>query len=326
MEYLFFLNGEHEELAFLEVTSLIRAYGMDCHVKIRGRQTLVLDTGHLCLEMLSRLALTHRAMRYLGALTPGKGLIPQDALSEVLTEGSFSFRVRKIDKDMNSMEEERRISEQILSKTSANVDLSSPDQELYALYVDGMVHVGYTLFVNDPKSFNERKPQHRPYFHPSSIDPRLARALVNLSEARHEVMDPFCGTGGILIEAGLMGLDVHGVDIEEKMVEGTRRNLGFYGIDGDIAVGDSSKLDISATYETIVTDVPYGKSTVIGNDDRSSLYSKVFKIIYEICGKKVVIVLPMEHDFTTYGFMIDAKAQVRVHKSLVRHIYKLTRP
>jgi len=53
--------------------------------------------------------------------------------------------------------------------------------------------------------FGKRKPHMRPGFHPSSLNPKLARAFVNLTGIRKgTIVDMFCGTGGILIEAGLI--------------------------------------------------------------------------------------------------------------------------
>lgn len=324
LEYLFYLNGDHEKLARLEIISLLRSYGLRHEIKYKAQQTLIVSSEAADNPIFSRLALTHRVMQYLGGISPNDGEIDWGKV-RLQPKGSFSFRIRKIDKDINSMDEERRISEQIISHLDSKVDLTSPDQEFYGVYVNGMIHVGLTLFANDPKTFSSRKPQYRPYFHPSSIDPRLARAMVNISEARKEVLDPFCGTGGILIEAALMGLEVHGIDIEEKMVGGTRLNLLHYGLEGDIIQADSSKLDEGLKFETIVTDVPYGKSTVIGQD-RDDLYRQTFERLFKICEKKAVVVTPMEHDFTKYGFIIEDMIEVRVHKSLVRRIYKLKKP
>jgi len=322
LQYLFYLNGEYEELARLEVSSLLSAYGINYRLRKIGTQALLVDSDEIPDVVMKRLALTHRVMEYLGALRAGSGRLLCEPVCRVMVPGSFSLRIKKIDKDINSMLEERRISEQIIECCDARVDLKSPDNEFYGMYVDGTVYVGMTRFQKDSKSFLSRKPQYRPYFHPSSIDPRIARALVNISEATREVMDPFCGTGGILIEAGLMGMKAHGVDIEEKMVEGTRMNLSYYGIEGDILRGDTSRIEIDRPYESVVTDVPYGKSTVVG-EGRDMLYRAAFRKIYEMCSGKTVIVLPFEHDFNSYGFIIEEMIAIRVHKSLNRHIYKL---
>jgi tRNA (guanine10-N2)-dimethyltransferase len=41
------------------------------------------------------------------------------------------------------------------------------------------------------------------------------------------LLDPFCGTGVILQEAALMGFRVYGTDIEPRMIDYTRENLGW---------------------------------------------------------------------------------------------------
>ncbi len=71
------------------------------------------------------------------------------------------------------------------------------------------------------------------FFHPGVLMPRVARALANLSGIKpgELFLDPFCGTAGILIEAGLMGARVIGVDAQEKLVEGARMNLEAFKLD-----------------------------------------------------------------------------------------------
>lgn len=41
------------------------------------------------------------------------------------------------------------------------------------------------------------------------------------------LLDPFCGTGVILQEASLMGYDIYGTDIEERMIRYTRDNINW---------------------------------------------------------------------------------------------------
>ena len=222
------------------------------------------------------------------------------------------------------MEEERRLSDQIISATAATVNLSSPTTQILGVNVGGMIHLGIVLSHSNAKEYNERKPQHRPYFHPSSIDPRIARALVNLAGATSEVLDPFCGTGGILIEAGLLGLDLYGIDIEEKMVVGASDNLAHYNIPCTIRLGDAT--DITSTFprqfQSIVTDVPYGKSTVV-NGTTEELYRRAFIQMRAHCSGNTVVVLPRTYDFAVCGFVVRSHYSYRVHKSLDRHIYVL---
>lgn len=63
------------------------------------------------------------------------------------------------------------------------------------------------------------------------LPPKLAQMMVNLAVGNHPpqkggiVLDPFCGTGVILQEAALMGFDVYGSDLEQKMIDYTEANL-----------------------------------------------------------------------------------------------------
>ncbi len=61
------------------------------------------------------------------------------------------------------------------------------------------------------------------------LPPKLAQTIINLASQDYSqsILDPFCGTGVILQEAILMGHDVYGTDIEERMVEYSRVNLDW---------------------------------------------------------------------------------------------------
>ncbi len=60
------------------------------------------------------------------------------------------------------------------------------------------------------------------------LPPKLAQILVNLCGPITKpatLLDPFCGTGVLLQEALLMGFQVYGTDIDERMVKYSERNL-----------------------------------------------------------------------------------------------------
>lgn len=61
------------------------------------------------------------------------------------------------------------------------------------------------------------------------LPPKLAQTIINMANPKDDsaILDPFCGTGVILQEALLMGYDVYGSDIEEKMIEYSKANLDW---------------------------------------------------------------------------------------------------
>jgi tRNA G10 N-methylase Trm11 len=58
------------------------------------------------------------------------------------------------------------------------------------------------------------------------LPPKLAQIMVNLAGLeKGRILDPFCGTGVILQEAGLMKYAVYGTDLAEKMISYSADNL-----------------------------------------------------------------------------------------------------
>jgi tRNA G10 N-methylase Trm11 len=63
------------------------------------------------------------------------------------------------------------------------------------------------------------------------LPPKLAQIMVNLASTTHtdkktlRLLDPFCGTGVVLQEAGLQGYKVYGTDLSDKMIEYSQINL-----------------------------------------------------------------------------------------------------
>ena len=89
-------------------------------------------------------------------------------------------------------------------------------------------YFGETVAVSNPYDFKKRdesRPMQRPEL---SISPSRARILVNLSEARESIMDPFCGIGTIGQEAMLTGIGkIYLSDIDKRAVEWSKRNMDW---------------------------------------------------------------------------------------------------
>lgn len=75
-----------------------------------------------------------------------------------------------------------------------------------------------------------QKDYERPGFDSKSgmIPPKLAKIMINLAQIKKDsnLLDPFCGSGTILVEAASMGYkNLIGSDISKKAVEDTKKNL-----------------------------------------------------------------------------------------------------
>lgn len=62
--------------------------------------------------------------------------------------------------------------------------------------------------------------------HSGMLPPKLARILINLARTSETktLLDPFCGSGGIVTEAAIMGLAATGFDNSQKAVDDTAKN------------------------------------------------------------------------------------------------------
>jgi len=169
-----------------------------------------------------------------------------------------------------------------------------------------------------------KRPYSRNFFHPSALDPRLCRIMVNLAQVRENdlVLDPFCGTGGILLEAQNMGIRTIGLDVVSKMCSGAKQN----GVN-EVVRCDSLKIPINRfCANAIVTDIPYGYSTHLSHNMLShKLVSEL--ISRKICAVKRIVVMCKDSDLEKIS---DTKIGCetycyRQHKNLNRCII-VTRP
>ena len=185
-----------------------------------------------------------------------------------------------------------------------------------AYILDEKIIIAHLIEDIDRGLFEKRKNQNRPFSSPVSLDPVLARVLVNLSGTKpgENLLDPFCGTGGILIEAGLCGIGVCGTDIKNAMVEGCRKNLEKYGvISHDIRKGKVSEaLEIfDREFSAVVTDLPYGKSS----KTTESAVEDFIELVENFDGRAVF----MYNEEEIYGMKADFS--VYIHRNLTRHIF-----
>jgi tRNA (guanine10-N2)-dimethyltransferase len=242
-------------------------------------------------------------------------------------EGNVRVRARDIRglTGVSTKEAERRLGG-VLTDRGWGVDLEDPDHELRALFTEGVCALGW-VEVETGGGFEARRPTDRPFFQPGSMDPALARALVNVAGARSgaTVVDPMCGTGGLLLEAGLVGARVLGVDAQWKMVRGATENLSAY-LDGGFAVvrGDATRLPAcDGAADAVVFDAPYGKqSKVVG--DLAALVSGALCEARRVAPRGVLVAdRSWTDEARSAGWTVEARIERRVHRSLVRHIHLL---
>ncbi|MEM4710984.1 MAG: DNA methyltransferase, partial [Candidatus Woesearchaeota archaeon] len=102
-----------------------------------------------------------------------------------------------------------------LNKIKPKVNLEKPETLFEIINYKRKSLICKTVWINNNK-YNLRKAHLRPEKHPTSMHPRLAAALINILNPKENeiIIDPFCGSGGILLEAKIMGLKAIGYDVD----------------------------------------------------------------------------------------------------------------
>ncbi len=200
------------------------------------------------------------------------------------------------------------------------VDLENPKTRIIAVQIGNKIYFGIEKWKNNEKFF-DRRPDMRPGQQPVTLLPKLARACINMTGSNTSIYDPFCGVGGFLIEAGLMGLKAIGSDVSDKMLYLAKMNLNHYKI-RKYRLFNENALNIKNKYDYIVTDPPYGKgSKIVGKD----LYNKFAKNLRKILKKRAVIMFPdyinADKILKNNKLKVKAKYSIYVHKSLTRNIF-----
>lgn len=189
--------------------------------------------------------------------------------------------------------------------------------------IDFMVmpeHVSITCAIQNFKEYG-----HRDYGRPKSdahsgmLPPKLARIMINLAKGDKQgiLLDPFCGSGTVLMEAAMLGYkNLSGSDVSKKAVDDSEENLQWTiktydleNITSQIERGDSQKLTSKTKPESIdniITEPYLGPSMKGGESDGEitktitslrHLYIKSFEEFKTILkpGGKIVIIIPSWH-------------------------------
>ncbi|UTF54118.1 methyltransferase domain-containing protein [Natronosalvus rutilus] len=196
------------------------------------------------------------------------------------------------------------------------------------------------LAAESVRDFGSRAPTDKPFFQPGSMDPLLARAVANIAGAEpgRTILDPMCGTGGVLVEAGLVGADVVGTDAQAKMVAGARTNLAHFLDREDpsptgvprgswhVARGDGTRLPLrDGAIDAVVFDAPYGRQSKIETHRLADLVSGALTESRRVADRAVVVAdRSWANEARDAGWTLEAAFERRVHRSLTRYVLVLS--
>jgi len=327
-KYLLELGGENTDLGKHEALELFKFKKYSPELEKDYGKIIVISTSKTIEKsIIRRLSMTKRISNII--FTSNKNNI--DLILNDLKKidiGNKSFAIRQISQNaLNSVKTAVLIGEKISNKNKT--ELNNP--EITVLFYQSskfFISLCHNDWDTGYKRCLKHHISHRPYFSPISIHPRIARAMVNLSNCNEKepLMDPFCGTGGILIEAADMGLDITGIDLKEKMVEYSKGNLKHYGFKGNLINSDFEEIT-NRNFSSIVCDPPYGIASTTGGEDIEDLMKRSLDIFQKKLskGQRLVIAVSNPEIVKHQNLKLLHKFEWYIHKSLTRNILVLER-
>ncbi len=307
------LSGEDPDLPLAEVKAILEP--LEPHFDALGNRIMRIDRGNAF--SLSRAAMVHWA-----------GNVLQEVSSlDCLEDFNLEREKYRIDLEGFSRNEKGDVISTLDEHIhGGSVDLDRPDVRLLLLK-NKNIHLVAIKEEEWKGHFSERRPHKRTFFSPISMMPKQARLLCNLARVRpgQRVLDPMCGTGGILIEAGFIGARLLASDIQRKMVKGTAENLERFGFELERceACPVAEIEERFSNVDAIVTDPPYGRSSTTGGQAVDELMDVAFSSFSKTVntGGFVGLALPsleLVEKGRKYMELVESHPY-KIHGSLTRH-------
>ena len=359
--FFFLLSGENPELAVYEFKSILSTLDIPIQLRISPDNRIIefrcisnlqkaSSPSLIISKIMNKVTLTHFSCQLLFQIDYPRG--PPKSFSDLISafhssaiqglspDKTFSVLTRRIgdpegifQQKSLSQELSRYIGTQILKKNpTKRVNLEYPDEKFITILSKYGFWFGQFVSHSLRKSVRQRTANRRPFFHPSSMNPLLQRTMVNLAALRpgEWLLDPFCGTGGSLIEAARMGIQSIGVEIDRKIVWGAYKNLKADKITNDythLIFGDANQLFFrGGSISAVVTDPPYGTASSTRGFNLQALLINFFRKIRPILSPQARVVIAMPSNIK----IEDQVAQILnasyrkflqyVHRSLTRKI------
>ena len=231
MKYLAVL-GRQPEISLAELEALFSNVQRIHDYLATFNSVTIPDINRLGGSLKLAVSLSSKPLDYIANLPEGKITLGLSDYSKTATKKSSSMEALKLKKILVRHGRSIRVvenKEAILSTaTSLHNGLSGKNErkiELIKINSSWYKVIG----VQDIEKYAKRD-QKRPARDAKvgMLPPKLAQILINLCgplKPGSTILDPFCGTGVVLQEALLMGYHAYGTDLNEKMIDYTRKNL-----------------------------------------------------------------------------------------------------
>lgn len=200
-----------------------------------------------------------------------------DVLGELAQNGKITFGIGEIGREsldaLSHSQVKRLLKEKnvgsrfvdsVRSGLSASVLLHQNVEEAVVVKSGDQVFIGFSVSVQNIDDWTKRDRQKPATDRKRGmLPPKLARIMVNLAspaDSAERIMDPFCGTGTVLMEGLMLGKEVLGSDIRIDAVKQTLENLEWFKLN---YLGEHKALAFMEDATRITTKETLGKIDAI---------------------------------------------------------------
>lgn len=340
MKDLVLLSGENVELATGELKGVLMSLGISCEPSFIDGRSVIFDAD-IPPEVVERMGFSHFLGRIAYSEKRDRGDV-QAAIKAGLMKAdpdlSISVKIHSPDgKDEFSRSYIFHNFDEMARKMGFRVHHRDPEQKLFMNVGDHIIS-GTVVRETDRDGTDRRRGSRMPFNRPIVMEPKLARAMVNLAGLKPGslVLDPFMGPAGLALEAAHLGYEVVGIERDEEIHTGALNNIKAHGMDRNVMTyyGDSRTMDRLAFWEDlknfdgIITDPPFGRSAPLMGEDPEKLFIDVASKASLKMKRGSPLVMDSDrvdifHRIEDFELMVIHP--FRVHKSLTRYIGKLMR-
>lgn len=174
--------------------------------------------------------------------------------------GSFAVHAERITKDVKftSLDVAREAGKLLADTLGLRVQLDAPDIVFYVEYDSGSYRLGVDLTPFKPL----RDRPYRVWVHRSSLNPIIAYAMCVLAAPFRRLLDPFCGSGTIVLECMSVyeGVEAICADVDVWALKGASENVRAVSLDAALMVQDvvHPALREGLAVDVIITNPPFG--------------------------------------------------------------------
>lgn len=261
-----------------------------------------------------------KVLKYISSIDVDKNIFENiiKKIEHIKVGSTFRLKCKRIgEHEFSSVEVETECSGPILKNNDTKVDLKKPETIIYIYIYNNRCHIGIDISIADLS-----KRDYKIFIHPASLKATYAYALVKFSKYTKDkiLLDPFCGSGTILIETALkfsglsqnhytknkfnfkcdddkkkkIKLKIYGYDQLLKHIIAARKNAKIAGVEDLI---EFSKCDVAwldskfeeKSVDLIVTDPP--RLSKHNQKNYPKLIQDFFKISLDILKEKGTVTL-----------------------------------